>query len=56
MNVEALVLAIVLAALLLAAFTKPGKKAVAGFITTDRKTGRVSITVWPGTKKGKKRR
>lgn len=51
----ALVLALVLALLLVAAFSKPARKAVGGFITTDKKTGRVSITVWPGGKKRKKR-
>jgi hypothetical protein len=55
-NTEMLVLALFLAALIVAAYSKPVRRAVGGFITTDRKTGRVSITVWPGGKKRKKRR
>lgn len=53
---EAVILAVVVAALIVAAWSKPVRKGVGGFITTDRKTGRVSITVWPASKKRKKRR
>lgn len=52
----ALVLALVLAGLLLAAFSRPVRRGVKGFITTDKKTGKVQITVWPGTTKRRRRR
>lgn len=53
-NTTALVVALVVAALLVAAFSRPVRRGVRGFITTDRKTGKVQLTVWPGT--GKRRR
>lgn len=52
----ALVMALVLAALLVAAFSPPVRRGVRGFITTDKKTGRTQLTVWPGTTKRRRGR
>lgn len=53
---EAAVLALVLAALIVAATTKPVRKALSGWISKDRKTGRITMVLWPAGKKRKKRR
>jgi len=54
-NTDLLVFAIVLAALIVAAYSKPGRKAIGGVISKDRK-GRTTLVIWPAGKKRKKRR
>lgn len=49
-------LALVLAGLVVAALSRPARRRVGGWITTDRKTGRVQLTVWPGTNPKRRRR
>lgn len=53
----ALVASLIIAVLLVAAFSKPGKKAIGGVIYTDRQ-GRTVMVIWPavGKKKGKRRK
>lgn len=57
MNLDLFVLAVVLAALIVAAYSKPGRKAIGGVTSKDRK-GRTTLVIWPATKgkKGKRRR
>lgn len=51
----ALVVALILAALLVAAFSKPGKTMVGGFIQRDNK-GRLVLVLTPTPKPKKRRR
>lgn len=53
-STTALVVALVLAALLMAALSKPGRTLVGGFVQRDRK-GRLVIALTP-VKRGRKRR
>ncbi len=52
---EAVGVALVLAALIIACFGKPVVTAVSGFISKGR-DGRIAMTVWPGRKKSKGKR
>ena len=52
----ALVASLVIAALLVAAFAKPTRKAISGLISTDKK-GRTTLVIWPaGNKRRRKKR
>lgn len=52
----AVVLSVGLALLLVAAFTKKGRKAISGVIGTDGK-GRTTLVIWPtGKRKRRKKR
>lgn len=49
------VLALVLAAVLVAAWSRPVRRRVGGLISTDRK-GRTTLVVWPAPGKRKRRK
>lgn len=51
----ALVLSLLAAGLLVAAFSRPVRRGVRGFITTDKRTGEVRLTLWPGTRNHRRR-
>jgi hypothetical protein len=53
-SVEAAVLALVLAALIVAARSKPVRRAVGGVISKDSK-GRTTLVIWPAGKKRKRK-
>lgn len=55
MNATAmLVVSLVSAAVVLAAVSRPVRRKVGGFLVVDKRTGRVQLTLWPGS--GPKRR
>ena len=50
----ALAVSLLLAALLLAAWSKPVRKAIGGVISTDKK-GRTVLVIWPAGKKKRRK-